>query len=206
MRFLKIGGPLAILMILFVGHALAGDLVVQPGIGLKAGANFSVVQVAGTGTSQRTGFTGGAFFKLPINPLTLQLEALYSQKGFKKKSYNEIRNWDVKLDYFEIPATLNVEIPLGKINVYFYGGFAFGFLTSAEEKSSETEDAWVDISDHVSSTNWDFLLGFGFRLDRIYLDFRFNTGLSKMNETATDVERDEITDRTFSITAAYSIW
>ncbi len=203
MRQIRIIGSLAVLMLLVASQASAAELLVEPSIGVKAGANSSVLQVQGSGTSNRIGFTGGAYFKLPLGQMTVQIEALYSQKGFRKSSFEDIKNWEVKLDYVELPVTLNVDIPMGKVNPYIYGGVSIGFLVNSQEKSSGTNDEWVDLDDKVNSSNTTLLLGLGLRMSRFALDFRFNHGLTDINNFAT---RTEIMDRTFSFTASYAIW
>ena len=60
MRPLKIAGLLTVLLLMVTGQAIAQGLLVEPSIGLKAGVNSSVIQVEGTGTFSRLGFTGGA--------------------------------------------------------------------------------------------------------------------------------------------------
>jgi|GEM_PF-5629118 len=207
MRYLKIAGLLAILMTLSLSQALAGDLVVRPGIGVKAGVNVSTVEIAGEGTSSRTGFTGGGFVKLPMNQMTLQLEALYSQKGFNKNEFKDIQNWEVEMDYIELPVVLNVEIPMEQFDPYFYGGVSFGILTSANEKNADTNGQSVDISEYLSNTTWDLVLGFGFRKHGLSLDFRFNKGLTKLNDVSyNSMETYEMKDSTLSFTASYAIW
>jgi len=203
MSCLKIAVLTAVLSILLIGSAAAQGLLVEPSIGIKAGVNSSTLQVSGTGTSPRTGFTGGAYFKLPLGQMTLQIEALYSQKGFTKSSYEGITGWEFKTDYFEVPVTLNVDIPMGSTNPYFYGGFSPGVKLSADEKSSATNGEWIDTGDTLKGSNVTFVFGVGLRYKRVFIDARFNHG---MTELSKDADVQSIKDRTFSFTAGYAIW
>jgi hypothetical protein len=203
MHRLKIVALATALIILITGSAAAQGLIVEPAIGVKAGINASNFEVTGTGTSKRSGFVGGAFASAPLGQMTLQFEALYSQKGFNKSSYEGYNNWESKVDYLELPLTLNVSIPMDSVTPYFYGGFSLGIQLSAETKHSGTDDQWVDTSDALKSPATAFILGVGLRINRIYLDARFNHGLTDLNDTDGG---SEVKDRTFAFTAGYAIW
>lgn len=203
MHRLKIVALAAVLVILLAGSVAAQGLIVEPAIGIKAGVNASNFEVTGTGTSKKSGFVGGAFAQAPLGQMTLQFEALYSQKGFKKSSYEGFNSWESKVDYLELPLTLHVTIPMNSVSPYFYGGFSVGLQLGAETKHSGTNDQWVDTADALKSPATAFVLGVGLRINRIYLDARFNHGLTDLNDTEGG---GVVKDRTFAFTAGFAIF
>lgn len=197
----------ALLIVLLAGTApavaSAQDVPMIPAIGLKAGVNLSRLEVTGTSTSNRTGFTGGAYGIFPMSDLWgFELDILYSQKGFSKNSYEDLTNWDVRVEYLEFPLTVRFDIPTGKVSPYVFGGFSANVKLGADEQY-DGSDGWQDVSDMFNSVNWTFIFGLGLTWNHFHLDGRFNQGLSEM--TTSDY-RSGVEDRTFSITLGYDIF
>jgi hypothetical protein len=95
--------------------------------GCKVGANLSYLAGSPAQPNQyksKLGFTGGALLHVGLRPgdrLAIQLEALYSQKGFRYDGQpytvrqNTYRNYgSVRYDYLDVPALLRL-----KINSFF---------------------------------------------------------------------------------------
>lgn len=78
------------------------------GLGVKGGVNVATVHSDASGfadAGDRAGFVGGLFFDIGVTALgAVQLEGLYSQKGFVARS-GEVLG-DVRLNYVDIPLLL----------------------------------------------------------------------------------------------------
>jgi len=198
---------LPLLLILAVTGAMAADAVAQnlvpaPAIGLKAGLNSSRWQVAGSGTSNRSGGVAGAFVRAPLGSIAMQAELLWSRKGFNKSSYGTYTDVEVQTDNWEIPVAVVIDIPSGGVDIYVLAGISFGIVTGVQQKHAESDD-WEDADDVLSDTNTMAIFGTGIRYDKVGLEFRWNHGMT--NLAASDVDAD-IYDRGWSITASYAIW
>jgi len=177
--------------------------LVEPSVGVRAGVNFSKLQIKGASSSARTGFVGGFYGKFPLTDwMTFMLEALYSQKGFTKSNYQGITDWDLKTSYLDFPVSLRVDIPMKTVHPYIFGGFSPGVLLSASGKNSATGGEWIDTKDELKMSNFALVFGAGLRMNRWVLDFRFNNGTQNLNDS--DADRD-IRDRTFSLTLGYTL-
>ena len=179
-----------------------GVPLVNPGVGVKAGVNLSNLELTGGATNNRTGFVGGAFGQYPLSELfTIQLEALYSQKGFQRASLGGVSDWDMKSDYLEFPLTVAFEIPMPNLKPYFYAGVSWNILMASEIQNSETGGEWVDNKDGLKSSTVNLVLGLGLRFGSFNVDARINHGNG--NLIASDTSDLEVFDRTISLTAGY---
>ncbi len=204
MHSTRVAGILAVLTIIMFSSTPVRGVVPMPSIGVKAGLNSSKLEVQGGGTSSRTGFVGGGYAKLPLESLTIQFEALYSQKGFRKGTFEGITDWEVKYDFLDFPVMLNLDIPMeGSVHPFFFAGFAFGIRLNATEKHSDTHGEWVDIDDKMKGSNWGIVFGGGVQFHNFNLDVRYNHGLTNLNK---EEFRADVKDRTFSFMVGYAIW
>jgi len=200
-----IGALAALLFVLAMGTAAAQtqDEAWQPKprIGIKGGVNFSSAEVTG-GTSDRTGGLIGGFVGLPLSYLSLQMEALISQKGFTKGTHAGSTDWEVKYTYLELPVLLRGDVPLGeKTQVYVFAGAGIGFLFNAEQRDVANDGAWEDISDQVSDTAWAWRFGVGFELSRFLVEASYSHGISNLADV--DAQFPEFRDRTSSLLVGY---
>jgi opacity protein-like surface antigen len=115
--------------------------------GLKAGANLSNLSgdlVQQDQYKNRFGFQGGAIVNLGLvadDFLAIQLEALYSQKGFKyaDQQYtflnNTIRNTgNVRYDYIDIPLLLRLKTG----GIFFEAGPQYSYLLNISNNRTQT--------------------------------------------------------------------
>lgn len=160
----------------------------QGGSGVIVGANFANIQITPNTNDnlfdRRTGFVAGIFLGLPVgSSLTIQPELLYSQKGVKfKDSTADAR---IELDYLDVPVV--ARITSGGGGLAFVVGPSFGFKLRARGKSEIAgEKQEEDLSDQVESFDFGFVLGAGVQTQKMFIDGRYQWGLSNINKTAFD--------------------
>ncbi len=168
---------------------------IGPEFGIKAGLTMGNIVYGDDNAPQdfdtdmfRAGLTGGIMMEMPMGPLSLGAELLYTQKGEKFDTFanNYLAAVPVsvtaKLDYIEVPVMAKLSLlPLVK----FYGGVSFGFLVSAEMVSeiNDTEVASADMKDFMNSTEMGAIFGAQVKISKLVFDARYNMGL-------TDIMKD----------------
>jgi len=159
--------------------------------GLKAGGTLS--NLSGDLANQdqyknRVGFHGGAMLNLGLladDVLALQLEGLYSQKGFKYADQqvtvfgNTIRNTGtVRYDYIDVPLLLRVKAS----NVFFEAGPQYSYLLNISTDRTQTFNGSVtnaasgtaDLS-RTKRSELGYAAGLGFQSDGGFLlGLRYN--------------------------------
>jgi len=191
-------------LLLATGFASAqGIPILDPAVGVKAGVNFSNLDISKAGTENRTGFVGGAYGQFPFSPyFTIQLEALYSQKGFTKAKLADLTDWEMKTSFMEIPLIVRAEIPMPRLKPFFYLGGSWNILTGSQVKNSDTNNEWVDNDEGLKSSSFVWVFGLGLKVNNIDIDARINHGKTNLND---DENSDlEIFDRTISLTVGYA--
>jgi hypothetical protein len=195
-RVMRVGCGTVLLMLVF-GTMPGCSLL--PSVGVKAGVNVADVDHDNVGT--KNGFVGGAFADVPILPVRAEL--LYSQKGFNDGTLGTTTDWETSYDFFEVPVMFRLKIPLIGIAPFAYGGLSAGFLTSADSKSSETNDNWVDIKSDNPDIVWGIPLGAGLELARWHFDIRYNFGLTEMKDPTLGAAYE---DRTWSFMIGWALF
>src|SRR5688572_8346304 len=109
---------------------------VQFSVGLKAGPNFSklnVDQSPGENYKNRAGFHGGAFMLVKISKVGIQPEVLFSKQGSKFSFNND--NLSSNFDYVNIPVVLKLYTVAG-INLQL--GPQISFLAKSGGQTIQT--------------------------------------------------------------------
>lgn len=148
------------------------------GWGLKAGANFANASHADDieVDKGKTGFTGGAFCKIPIKTyLSVRPELLFSMKGATLDIPNDIAGQDLStefaVNYIELPISLDFDLP------YFidlHAGVQGSFLIS---KNVKVEGEEVDDPDNFNDADFGWHVGGGIDLGNIGLHVRYQQSL-----------------------------
>jgi hypothetical protein len=170
-----------------------------PTFGIKAGANFSNIDVDDLGSSSRTGFVGGGFANLAWPVFNLQGELLYSQKGFNDAGVSADGKADVSLSTIQIPILAKFGLPIPAVSPSIYVGPAISFTTSATAKVAEGDE---DVKDLFESSTWSLILGVDVMLaGRLIIDVRYDMDLSSLSKDAfTEIDED-VKGRTFTVMA-----
>jgi hypothetical protein len=176
--------------------------------GLKAGANLSNLSgdlVQQDQYKNRFGFQGGAMLNLGLvddDFLAIQLEALYSQKGFKYAdqqftlggtTYRNTGN--VRYDYLDVPVLLRLKTG----GVFFEAGPQYSYLLNISNNRSFTQNGTVVSSASSSTSNLDnvkrnelgYAAGLGFQAESGFL-----IGL-RYNGAFTDFAKDGYSNNEF---------
>jgi len=175
-------------------------------LGVKGGVNFA--DVGGddvSDTKNKTGFIAGGFAEFMIgNMFAVQPEVLYSQKGFKIDDPDV--DGKLKLDYFEVPVLLKINVPIegSKVHPSFYAGPAVSIKSSCKlqgEESGVSFDIDCDsplIVDFIGeelpikSTDFGIVFGGGISFDvggaEVGVDVRYNLGLTKVVDTDPQID------------------
>ncbi|HEY6809060.1 MAG TPA: porin family protein [Gemmatimonadales bacterium] len=136
----------------------APGALAQSGLAIKGGLSFGDVTNRGAlpgNLSTRTGFAAG--IALPLlggDPLSLNVEGLYAQRGVGSSSDTSSR----RLDYIDVPAYLRFTLPLPALAPFIYAGPQISFETKCRAGASACPD------DGRPKTTYAGVLGAGVRL------------------------------------------
>jgi hypothetical protein len=132
--------------------------------GLRAGLNFANFNdLDGEKPDSRTGLMVGGYlnFKVPMSPISIQPEVLYSQKGAEEAGTT------IELDYLEIPVLAKFSFAPGPATPHVYFGPYVGFVLKSEVSSG---GASADIDN--TQTDFGGIVGAGLDL---------NLGVTELN-------------------------
>ncbi len=145
----------------------------QSGVGIKGGLTYSSVSQSGAAPnvnlSGYTGWTAGLSFGTASDstPIGLRVEGLYAHRGVNGTSNTS----DIR-DFIDVPAFLELKLPIPGVQPYIYGGPQFSYELGCSSCSS--------------SQNWSYAadVGAGIRLgttSAITLEGRYMWGLTDFN-------------------------
>lgn len=166
----------AFLSILFltIGFSIQSKAQSLPEFGIKGGLNYATFNDANN-VEYKTGFLIGGYanFKIPLSPVSIQPEVLYSQYGAN------IEDSDARyiVNYIQVPVLLKFgfELPAASPNVYF--GPYMSFNTKAEV---ENNDGALNLEDNVNDTEFGVVVGAGLDVSKIRLGLRYTAGLTNV--------------------------
>ena len=161
--------------------------------GIKAGSTFAVQSETGNlynNDDIKAGLHFGALGSLSLtDKLKLQTEVNYEQKG---SAYDNITN---SYEYISVPVL--AKLSLGKslktpLHFNIYAGPYAAFLINAESEISDIESGGtIDKNDDTKNTEiglvGGFVVSYPVNTSNIFLDFRFDLGLTEFDKTDTDL-------------------
>ena len=169
-----------------------------PSYGVKAGVNFSNVDLDDLDSSSKTGFVGGGFVNLAWPVINLQGELLYTTKGFNDATDVNGDKFDVSVHAIQIPILLKFNLPIPAVTPSAYIGPALSFTTKAEQKDADGNT--VDVKDNVESSVWSLVLGIDRTLmDMLIIDARYDMGLSSLSKDAFTAIGEDVKGRTITV-------
>lgn len=181
---------LTICCLLFSGNTLSAQNG-STGFGIKGGVNFATLAVDEDeidDAEYKTGYTIGLFNNVPLTRnLSLQNELLYTSKGAEYQITG--RDVDASLGYLEAP--LSLQLHLGDLPVYVFGGVHVSYLLNAKyEYSSEFFDSSEEIfefDDMDGFKRFEFGVqgGAGVQINRLFIEARLTRGLSNVEDDRT---------------------
>jgi hypothetical protein len=175
--------------------------------GIKGGITFGNIpnfaedlDAQGADTEMHMGLIAGGFAMMSFDDMFgLQVEGLFNQKGFEYEFGAD--EFDVRLDYIEIPVLFRVQVAQAK-GVYALVGPSFGFNVKAAS-SSEIGDIEqsVDIDDSIAGFEMSLAVAVGYQTGRFLVEGRYMEGLTNVLENATDTMN--YTTRTFAVLGGF---
>jgi hypothetical protein len=162
------------------------------GFGVKGGYLYSSFSQAGESLNAKGGWEAGIFLGGGRSGVVgLMAELMYARKSFEEGAISKT----TKLDYFEIPLLLRLNIGSSNKNkgVIFYGlaGPVFDFNLKAERDG-------VDVSDSYEKYDIGVLAGGGLEISRIILEARYNWGLKNLLKNSGALSGD-LKNQTFAL-------
>ncbi len=158
----------------------------------------------------REGIKTGLFIEYPItNQFIISTELNYSMRGAEHKSNGVF--WPLnykfitKMDYLEIPITLQYRIPLGiDIMPKIFAGAETAFLLKAKTEYYENDILQREINSNSQSNEYGIVLGIGadynLSTNKIIFDIRYYYGISNIDEN----ESSKTTNKTISFNIGYA--
>lgn len=158
----------------------------QASFGLKAGLNTTFASGDGAdGSKARLGFVGGAVVRYDVTPTVgLQVEGLYSQKGF-----NEVDGFvdeDIRLDYVEIPVLLRLGVPLSPLmDAGVTVGPSIGIPIRGKDQFDDGLENELDLQ-----TDLGVAVGLDVGSGPFFVDARYTAGLRDVLDEADPIVDD----------------
>jgi hypothetical protein len=191
-----------LVLILFAGISFA-TANAQFQFGVKAGANFTTLS-DDQGNSDRTqfNFNAGVFAKMPIARfVSFQPELVYSGQGSR---YDDGAGGigAQHLNYFNIPLLFKFAHRSG---FFFETGPQVGFLLSATQKDQGFN---LDLKPYTNSADFSWVFGFGFKIPEspVGIDFRYNVGISNINNNSVPGNNGTIRNDVLQIGLTYVLF
>jgi hypothetical protein len=159
--------------------------------GLKAGTNFAKVAGGGGSSDSMTGLNFGLFASFPAgSSLSIQPEALFSQKGFKING-GEIGSMTNKLTYLSVPVLAKMSFGgEGTSRPYIFAGPEVALLLTAKASAGGFS---ASIKDGFKSLDFGGTVGGGVELGKVSLDARYGLGLASIAEGGGSAKNRAIT-------------
>lgn len=219
-KLLQAGRALALLLIglvLFAGASTA-HAQVDATFGVRASGGLTTFQgedsdalndffVGGTPagvnleSSFRPGFGAGLFIELSFDSfdtIALRPEVGYVQRGdmIEDDSGSTTYSLTTKVDYIETPLLLKVNLPS---DYYIVAGPSIGFSIGTPEielenlEFTDTREDTLELNDDAfESTVYGAVIGFGASIDNVWLDLRYEHGLSEIFTGTADVQNQGV--------------
>ena len=167
-------------------------------LGVKAGVNFSSINLDNVASSSITGFQAGVFAGIKFSDkLGVQADVLYSKQGAELTVSNVLQQID--LSYVNVPIVLKYYVFQG-LNIQV--GPQFGFVINDNIKeilAGEVDAKSADISG-VVGLGYDLPLG-------LRVDARYNFGFSDVLDGIVpgETNKGDSSNKVFSIAVGYSL-
>jgi len=128
----------------------------------------------------KTGFLAGAGIDISLVPnIAIEIDALYFQKGSKRKS--AVEDLDYILNVISVPALLRIKFLPGP-SPYILGGGEFSFILSHKIYEEDIEEE--DIKEKTKSFDYGLVFGAGFEMTMpgasIFIEGRYNIGMNNI--------------------------
>ena len=198
MHFTKVKSFLFVVIILVITTVAAfgqiGDM------GITGGLNFATLGGSkAPNMSIITQYAAGVFIEinLPLLPISIQPEVLYSVKGSKIGPNavllaNEMSSPNkVTTSYIDIPILVKYYLSSPVIKPFIFVGPSIGFLVSAKEEATSfglgtSQEKEIDVKNQTTSIDFGAVVGVGAKIPLVVvnltLDARYNFGFTSTDK------------------------
>ena len=168
--------------------------------GVKGGLNFSSLYGSDIEDARtRVSLNAGIFARLPIaEHLSLMPELVYSSQGAKFHNPDE----SFPINYLNIPILLRFGAGGG---FSIFTGPQIGILMSAKDKFNGNS---MDLKDAYKSSDFSWVFGVGYRVPQtpVGIDFRYNSGISNIEEHDFNNSHGSIRNGVFQLGVTYVLF
>jgi len=190
--------------------AVAGDIE----FGIKGGASLAELSgsedaVDESESSSRTGFVAGAFLAFPLgDTVSIQPEALFTQKGQSFDFTDLDVDTSLKLDYVEVPLLIKARFGGDGIRPYLFAGPYVGFRIKAEVEvdAGDLGNTTDDLEDETKGTDYGIVGGGGLEFPAgsgaFLLEARYARGLTGIGSDDVESE-DEVKNAVWSFLVGF---
>ena len=177
-------------------------------LGVKIGVNVATFSFDeddfGLEGSSKTGLMAGAFIRRQISEgFGLQIEGLITQKGAKLDDTFFDDEFDITINYLEIPVLARYEMPFGTGDTSFhvYGGPAFA-LKISDHQELDGDEIEEDFEQDLKGADVGLAIGAGVDFNMWVVDVRYTFGLMNIND---DPGADDfpVRNRVFTVGVGY---
>jgi hypothetical protein len=191
------------LALVFLSAVSLATAHAQVQFGAKAGLNISTITSNGQVVDARTmvNFNAGFWLKLPVAPsFFVQPELFYSGQGAGYSDNGVVGH--EHLNYLDVPVLLKWQHRSG---FYAETGPQLNFLLSANDNYQGTS---TDIKAYVNSTEFAWAFGIGFKIPetRAGVDFRYNAGISNIQNNGSGNTNYSVHNSVFQLGLTYVLF
>lgn len=206
---------LAIVMIANISFSQLLPFTFGPRLGYTSShLATNLKDVSGIKEDIRHGLIGGAFARLTLKQIYIQMDAYIAFKG-GKYNYDYISvlsglktnyNYNIKLTTIDIPLLFGYKlINLPMVNLRMHAGPVMSRIISKDVdfKITNPDGSSIDRAFHDSFKQniWAIQAGLGMDVFKFSLDVRYELGLNNIGKTADDVKKSNV----FLVTLGYKI-
>jgi hypothetical protein len=179
--------------------------------GLKAGVNLSDQRLEGENADIDfdlfPGFVGGGFIAHDFTSIFgFQVEGLYSQKGFATKDFLEEGEYKARVNYFEVPVLLRVNLKASDAAVvHLLGGGAWARRIN-DKQTVDGQKLPAAAKDHYSDTDASLVGGISLDVNKAVFEARYTYGLLDVVDDAPGDDNLKVKNRAFSFTVGVRFW
>jgi hypothetical protein len=190
--------------IIFVGFILVATTVAAFGqiktTGITGGLNFATLGGSNApNVSIITQYAAGVFIEisLPLLPISIQPEVLYSVKGSKigpnavPLAGDLLSAVKITTSYIDIPILVKYYLPSPVIKPFIFVGPSIGFLVSAKQEAvslglGTNQEKEIDVKNQTTSIDFGAVVGVGAKIPLVVvdltLDARYNYGFTSTDK------------------------
>lgn len=160
-----------------------------------------------------TKYGAGIFLEYAMDPVAIQFEVLFNQKGPKwDETGASMPTRKIVLSYIDIVVPIKYVIPVGQgIRPSVFIGPSAGILVAAiRHEEGNGREVNIDVKEFVAGADFGIIGGAGVSIDigfgAVYFDARYCIGLSNINKSSNSNTTVKNTNQVISLNAGYAFF